>query len=221
MAVWRSSTNCLGATTTLRGGHLRAPSTHAVNIDEDDALHGVAHELATGVERLRGEALEHALEPTMRSTDICDTQRATEHAHPPTKRAPPAHRLLANPTKRAHLVPHGGGARALPPAAERPRDGWQPVAQARRHATRHHRHYRPATTTEVATYGDLRDLRRLAETRRSQLKTPPKPMADDAETLTDRPPSCTAARTPLRTDSVHRRNPLLPKLDVDRRNDDP
>ncbi len=149
------------------------PSTHAVDIDENDALHRVAHELAARIEGLRSEALEHALELTMRSTDIGDSQRATEQPHPPTKRAPPAHRLVADSAKRAHLPSDSSGARPLPPPAERPRNGSRTVAQAPRNAPRHHRDHCPATLTEEAAHGNLSDLRPLAGTRRPELDSPP------------------------------------------------
>ena len=209
-----------GDTTTLRGGHLRAPLTHAVDIDEHDPLHRVAHQLAAGLEGPRRKALEHTLEPVMGRTDIGDSQRAAEPLHPPTKRAPPAHRLFTDTPKRAHLAPHLGGTRALPPPSKRPRDGRQPVSKTSSHPTRHHRHHSSAAATKVAAHRDLDDLRRTAGLRRPELKTPSKPVPDNAEALANRAPSTAAARTPLWTDCVRRRKASLPKLDIDRRNND-
>ena len=221
MAVQRSSTDGSCATTTLGGGRLQAASAHMVDIDENDALDRVAHQLAARIQRLRCEALEHTLEPKMWSTDIGDAQRATERAHPPPKRAPAPLCLLTDSPKRAHLASHSGGTRTLPPAPQRPGDGSQPVAEARRHPTRHHRDHRPAIATEVTPHGDLGDIRRLAQVCRPKLKSPPNAVTDEAETLTHRAPGTTAARTSLGADGVHRRKMPLPKLDVDRRNDDP
>ena len=208
------------ATTTLRGGHPRAPSTQAVDIHEDDALHRVAHELAGGIARPRREALEHALEPTMRGTDVVEPDGPAEHAHPPPQRAPASSRLLAHHLEGAHLAPSLGRAHPLPPAAERPADPPQPVTKARSHAARHHRDHSAAAPTEVPTDRDLCDLRGRARARRAELKASSEPMPNEAEPLPDRPPSGPTARAPPRAHGPHGGKRLLPALDVDPRNDD-
>lgn len=168
------------ATTTLRGGHLRAPSTQAVDIDERDAFDRIGDERAARLERSRGELLKHALDPAARRARGVEPERNAEHLDPPPQRTPPSTSLLAHVREGAHLTAHRGRTPALPPSAERPRHRAQPIAQTRRYPSGHHRHHRAAATAEVPPHHHLRHLGNLAGTGRPELKPPSDAVADQS-----------------------------------------
>ena len=220
MAVPRSSTDGPVATTTLRGGHLRAPSTQAVDIDEHDALDRVADESPAHLERPRGELLKHTLDASVRRADSPEAERTAEQLDPPTQRAPPSTRLLTDVLEGTHLAAHLGGAPALPPATERPGHGAQPVPQTRRHPARHHGHHGAAAATPVPPHDDLGYLGPLADAGWAELKAPPNTVANQPQPRSRWPPRSSAARAARRTHRLDARQGLIPNLDVALRNDD-